>query len=293
MASRWGASRLRGLILRGAMSGEIEASALVLVAALPLINAGLAYVKFGPMWRRANQPARPEVLEAALCAIRQHFAGDLGLLVRVMPPAEPIWQDSWTESLARAGYRLYRPVPNPERYLVDLRLSEAEQTASLGAKWRANLRKSSTQLEIAEADAVRSLPMFMELYNSMSGRKRFADHHHIDYLPRFLVSAPAAMGVRVFVASANGQPVSASLIAGRGERAFVPLSASSADALPLRAGFALRWEFINRLRGSGCHWLDLGGTRVIPACAISRRVIRALPAAWLQFPVNMTFPEVH
>src|SRR5262245_31276765 len=66
MASRWGPSRLCGLVLRGAMTGEPEAAALAVIAALPMVKLGMAYVKFGPLWRRRNQPVRPWVLTSAL-----------------------------------------------------------------------------------------------------------------------------------------------------------------------------------------------------------------------------------
>ena len=39
----------------------------------------------------------------------------------------------------------------------------------------------------------------------------------------------------------------------------MPFSASTAEALPLRAGYLLRWEIINRLRNTQARWLDLGG----------------------------------
>ena len=259
MTPRWGDSRLNGLLLRSAMSGEIEAAALIVVAALPLINAGIAYVKFGPMWRHAGQPARPMVLQAILQAISDHFAKVRGLLVRVMPPAEPARPLEWLTSLSSSGYRLHRTVPHPERYLVNLTLSENEQLASLTPKWRANLRKANGQLMIREADPASSLSTFMELYNSMQSRKRFSDHHHIEHLPAFLKNASAQVNLRMFLAETNGQPVAASLVVSIGERAVVPFSASSAAALPLRAGFALRWEIIKRLHGSPALWLDIGG----------------------------------
>lgn len=50
MAPRWGHAHLSGLVLRGAMSGEPEAAALAVIAVLPVLKAGLAYVKFGPLW---------------------------------------------------------------------------------------------------------------------------------------------------------------------------------------------------------------------------------------------------
>ena len=260
MLSRWGSSRLCGILVRDVISTEPEAAALAVVAALPIVKLGVAYIKFGPLWRRRDRPADPGALATALSALKQQFARMRGLLVRVMPPAEPDYAPQWTQATEATGFALHRPAGSPARYLVDSTLSAEAQLASLGAKWRANLRKANNQkLEISEVDPRAELPAFMHLYGAMAGRKQFADRHHIEALPAFVGAAPAVLNLRMFLARSDGRPVAASIIAGPGERVFIPFSASSEEALPLRAGFALRWEIINRLRGSPARWLDLGG----------------------------------
>jgi lipid II:glycine glycyltransferase (peptidoglycan interpeptide bridge formation enzyme) len=256
---RWGNSRLCGLVLRGAMSGEPEAAALALVAAVPLLKAGLAYVKFGPLWKPRNRPERPHILKAALTAIRQEFTEKRGLLTRVMPPAEPEDAPIWAQYLQQTGFSQRHAMAHPDRYLVDLSLSEDDQMKSLGAKWRANLRKASPLVSTRECDPRADLPDFLALYGAMTERKQFADNHHVEHLPAFVSAAPPELNVRLFMAYADGRPVAGSLLVGSGESVFVPFSASSAAALPLRAGYALRWAIINRLRGTQTRWLDLGG----------------------------------
>jgi GNAT acetyltransferase-like protein len=260
MLTRWGSSRLCGVLVRDVISLEPEAAALAVVAALPVVKLGLAYVKFGPLWRRRGRPPEPRMLATALAALKQEFARLRGLLVRVMPPADPDYAREWAEQTAAAQFALHRLAESPARYLVDLALDRQAQLASLGAKWRANLRKAKSHgLEIREVDPRMQLPAFMGLYGAMAERKQFVDRHHIEALPAFVASAPAALNLRMFLALADGRAVAGSIVAGPGERAFIPFSASSGQALPLRAGFALRWEIIDRLRGSSARWLDLGG----------------------------------
>jgi hypothetical protein len=62
--------------------------ALAVVATLPVLGLGIAYVKFGPLWRRSDTSADPEILFAALEALKREFGLKRRLLVRVMPPAE-------------------------------------------------------------------------------------------------------------------------------------------------------------------------------------------------------------
>ena len=260
MGERWGAGRLCGLLVRSGTTGEVEAAALVILILLPLIRVGLAYVKFGPLWRRRGQAARPALLGAALDALRAEFSGSRHLQLRIIPPADPVFADEWTARLAAADIRKHADSNDPERYLVDLTLSEAEQLASLGTKWRANLRKVGKDLSIREVDIRRNLPAFLSLYGNMSARKKFADYHHIENLPAYVEACPSSLGLRMFMAYQGAEPVAGSIIIGSGERVFVPFSASAGDALPLRAGYAVRWHIIDRLRGTDARWLDLGGT---------------------------------
>ena len=54
MGARWDTSRLVGLVLRDGATDAPVAAALAVIAMLPLLQIGLAYVKFGPLWRRRS-----------------------------------------------------------------------------------------------------------------------------------------------------------------------------------------------------------------------------------------------
>src|SRR3954465_4323220 len=117
MTARWGASRLAGLVLRDAITGEPEAAALAVIAALPVLKRGLAYIKFGPLWRHRDRPARPHLLSAALDALKREFVKSQGLLLRVMPPADPEFSQIWQQRTQRANLLLCRLAEFPKRYL--------------------------------------------------------------------------------------------------------------------------------------------------------------------------------
>ena len=259
MGARWSKLHPLGLLLREEGVAEPVAITLVLLVTLPVIGAGMAYVKFGPLWRKASAATDPQILYAMLEALKHEFSGKRRLLLRIMPPADPGQEEIWRDALARTGFVFHAQASDRERYLVDLTLSEEEQLASLGASWRAHLKKASRELEIEELPLASGLPVFLSLYRGMLARKRFADHHGIGDLPKIAAQAGSAIGMRLFIASYRGNPVVGSIVIGSGERVFVPFSATSDEALALRAGYALRWAIIGRLRGSGVRWLDLGG----------------------------------
>jgi hypothetical protein len=255
--SRWSKLRSAGLILRE--EGKPIAMALTLLATLPVLGIGIAYVKFGPLWRRKGSRPDFEILSAALEALKYEFGAKRRLVVRIMPPADPDFEPAWKDALARSNFSLHAALSDRERYLVDLTLSEEEQLASLGAPWRANLKKASGALEIREYDLQSGIPAFIALYKNMLARKKFDDHHGLDDLPAIAEQAGGKLGMRLFFASHQGKPVVGSILIGSGERVFVPFSATSDEALHLRAGYALRWAIIDKLRGTDARWLDLGG----------------------------------
>jgi hypothetical protein len=256
---RWGGSRLCGLVLREVATSEPVALALAVMATIPLIKYGLAYVKFGPLWRRQGRPADPAVLAAMLDALKQAFAIECGLVARVMPPPDPDFETEWKAALSATAFTALAPLPDADRYLVDLRLSEAEQLASLGANWRANLKKAhKSNLDMRELDPREGLADFMALFQQMLARKQFVDRHHVDALPSLVAAAPLGQ-LRLFLAYHDGRPVAGSILVGGGDRVFAAYSASSEAALALRAGYALRWWVLGQLRGSNARWLDLGG----------------------------------
>jgi hypothetical protein len=258
--ARWKRLRAAGLILREEGAAEPAAVALALIATLPVLATGLAYVKFGPLWRRAGKPVDPAILRATLAALKEEFCARRGLVLRILPPADPGDEEIWKTELRAAGFSFHAEAPDPERYLVDLSLGEEEQLASLGAQWRANLKKASGELAVEERDLETGLPAFVALYENMRARKKFQDRHGIEDLPAIAREAGSLLGMRLFLASHRGEPVVGSILIGPSERVFVPFSATDDRALALRAGYALRWAVINRLRGTNARWLDLGGT---------------------------------
>jgi hypothetical protein len=246
-------------VVRHEASGEVAGAALVALAVTPLVPRGIAFIKFGPLWRPGGEPASMHTLIGILTAIRDEFAVKRRLLVRLFPPPDPEYEVEWDHCLAATGYRTGRFDPDPDRYFVDLTLSEAEQLASLGKDWRSNLRKASAELVIEEVDPKAALGRFMGLYAAMWERKRYSDRHNIEMLSQIVATAPPEFRLRMFMAFEQGEPVAGTIAVGPGERIFVIYGASSDAALKLRAGYALRWWMVNALRGSGSRWLDLGG----------------------------------
>src|SRR5688572_17923868 len=81
--TRWGRERISTLVLRD--GGRPVACARVIILRPPLLRAGLAYVKFGPLWRSTNSPADPMILRSMIAALVDEYCGRRGHRLTVLP----------------------------------------------------------------------------------------------------------------------------------------------------------------------------------------------------------------
>lgn len=259
--ARFGPRRLVGMLLRERDGGRLASASLVVAAKAPLVPAGLAAVKFAPLWRPKDREPDPMALDAALQALRHEFADRRMFLLRVMPAADPDEHGRAAQRLAALGFERHETTTHPNRYFVRLQQSDGDMLASLAAGWRRNLRKAEQQgLEIAKLSGREALETFNRLYAAMRERKRFAETHGIEALGSLVGSSPDHASTRVLVARrAGGEAVAATVLVGSGDVVSVPFSATSDKALELKAGYLLRWHAMRLLREAGVPWLDLGG----------------------------------
>ena len=62
----------------------------------------------------------------------------------------------------------------------------------------------------------------------------------------------------------EGTPVAGAVVAVLGDTAYYVFGATSDEALPLKAGYALQWWIVNWLSDKKVRWYDLGGEAMEP-----------------------------
>ncbi len=258
-SARWGEKKNSHLLLRE--GGEIVAAARVLELKIPGLEKGLAYVKFGPLWRRANQQPDPRAYCSILDALAEEYCNKRGLVLSILPRANPEFSAQEKVLLEANGFTNRKPVDDPARYLVNLPLDEETQFSSLGQSWRRNLRKSRNfDLDIGFADGDRAFEKFQSMHTSMVTRKNAAKGDAVHLLPHLRNALPEGLAPTTVIASHEGKPVAGAIIALNGDTAYYLYGATTQAALPLRAGYALQWWIVRWLSDQGPDWYDLGGT---------------------------------
>lgn len=254
----WGDGRLSNLVL---YKGErIVAAAQIVILKIPALPRGLAYVKFGPLWRRKGAAADTSDLSAVLQALQREYAGRRGHMLTVLPPPDPDYLPDWSILLPRTGFQQRRDMADPNRYLVDLSLDHDAQRASLAQKWRYNLNKSAkNELRIVAGRDDADLEAFARLYGEMLARKGFSDGGAFDAVAKMIERLPGAMRPEI-VLGYHDEAATVGAVVGRiGDVSQYLFGATDDRALALRAGYALQWHILEQQKDAGGKWYDLGG----------------------------------
>lgn len=258
-SSRWPAVALEPWVFSS--SGDAIGGALVMVQPLPARLGHIAICKWGPILRHEVAEDAPAHHLQMLEALVEIYARRRGLMLSVVPRAEPASQNVALGHLRNLRFRKGAELSFPDRYLVNVRLDEECALKSLEQKWRYNLRKSFKQGLEFEAGNTAQLGEFDSLYQAMSDRKRFADHSAYGTLDRFMDASAPEGKPRLFFVRRSGELVAGAVIFTCGRTAVYLYGATNEAALPLRAGYFMHWHIIRWLReNTQAHWYDLGGT---------------------------------
>jgi hypothetical protein len=255
----WGHGNLSHIAVR--RGSGIIAAAQIILQRVPLLGRGVAFVKFGPLWRLKDSSADPDALAAILEAIKEEYAVRRRLMVVILPAPDPIHGTAVEEALAFHGFMVKREMSDPNRYLVDTQLSDTDQLASLGQKWRYNLRKAlKTGLDISIHHDRAGIERFMPIFWTMQARKGYDDKQASLSLPGMIADLPPAQRPWIIIARHHGRDTAGCVVGAIGDTAYYLFGATDERALKLNAGYALQWKAIEVLRQQpAVRWYDLGG----------------------------------
>lgn len=260
-AVRWGKGNLSHLVLRRA--GEVVAMAQLRIARLPILPAGIAYLRWGPLWQRQGAAPDPAVLAEMLQGLRREYVERRGLSLQIIPnvfeqtpPAEV-----YSHSLASAGFV---PDPSASRYrtfVVDLRPPLEKIRASLQQKWRNQLNASERNgLTCDTSHNTAAYQTFLDLYAGMLARKQFDSSVDVHEFARLQDRLSDSSKMILYTARASdGEAVGSLVCSLVGETALYVLGATNERARDLKAAYFLQWQALQDLKSRGAMAYDLGG----------------------------------
>ena len=187
------------------------------------------------------------------CVARGHC---LTILARPHPQYHAL-ECGWLRDL---GFVQRRKYEDPERFIVNTGLDEKSQHQSLAQKWRYNLRQAlANSLDVRIAEDPGEIEAFQDLYVSMMERKHFSSTTPVHLTGQLIAKLPEGLKPKLMVAYHGQKLVAGATVGLFGDTAYYMFGATSAEALPLKAGYALHWWIYQWLNAQGVQWYDLGG----------------------------------
>ncbi len=254
----WGKSRMSHLLLR--REGELVAAAQVRVVRAPILNAGIAYIYRGPMWRLGEDAPDQEVVRAMIAALRREYAERRGLLLRIVPNEPASSGAACLEALRCESFHPREGAVAYRTLLMDLTPGVDELRKGMKHAWRNNLNKSERYpFEVTVGTSSADYEVFLNLYRQMHDRKRFVEHVDVEAFGEIQARLPEALKTAVMIARLDGEPVSAGTCSAIGDMGIQIFMANSAKALEVQSAYHVFWQQAQRLREHGCRSYDLGG----------------------------------
>ena len=122
-------------------NGRIVGGALVMVQRLPMGLSQIAIIKWGPMQADRSAPDAAALYAAMIEALVAEYAVERGMMLSVLPHASMGERNEEYLTLKARGFKRGAMLRFPDRYLVNLRLSDEAQRKSFGQTWRRQLGK--------------------------------------------------------------------------------------------------------------------------------------------------------
>jgi len=232
------------------------------VIRVPLLSSGIAYLRWGPLWRRCDAAPDSDLLPALLKAIADEYARRRRLLVRILPnvfrddPSSPPFEAAcarhgFQPGAFNAPYRTVRVDLAPAPELIRKRLDQ---------KWRNQLNAAERNgLTIREGTGDDLFAEFTAIYRELLARKQFETTVNIDEFSRIQRALPEPLKMRVLLCEKDGKLLAGLVGAGIGDTGVYLLGATSSEGMKAKGSYLLQWRMMQWLREHGCRWYDLGG----------------------------------
>ncbi len=153
--------------------GRVVGGSLMMIQPLPLGLAKIAVSKWAPMLADARAPDACAIHAGMVEALIDTYARQRRMMLSILPRAATDPINSEYVALRARGFQRGSSLLFPNRYIVNLRLTDDEQRRSFQQAWRRQLNKAEKSDLTFEHGTPERLDDFKTLYSAMTDRKQF------------------------------------------------------------------------------------------------------------------------
>jgi hypothetical protein len=253
-----GSRNMSHLILK--RQGEVVAIAQARIAKLPFINLGIAYIQWGPLWRRGGAAVDVEIFAQAIRGLRNEFVCKRGLSLRLFPLAFADESSPLSSILTEEGFSSLRQDRRGRTILMDLRPSLEDLRQGMRPHWRRELKVAEKRgLEVIEDSNDESFESFIGIYKEMVGRKKFVEPNDIHQFRAIQARLPEQFKMKIMLCRTAEGACSGLICSAIGRTAVYLFGATSNAGMKSRGSYLLQWRLIEQLKRDGILVYDLNG----------------------------------
>jgi chitin disaccharide deacetylase len=255
---RCGRDQISHLLLK--KNGDVVAVAQARIVTLPLVKAGIAYVRWGPLWCRHDDKPNSETFCQAIRALRNEYACKRGLVLRLYPVVFDNEQSCFLPILKQEGFSIFSKEKPSRTLILDLRLPLEELRKGLRPHWRRYLKVAENSgLDIVESTDDSALEAFIIIYKEMVARKKFPEPNDIYEFRLIQERLPDKFKLKILLCRSGGEVCAGLICSVIGNTAVYLFGATSDYGLKLRGAYLLHWKLIEWLKENGVEFYDLNG----------------------------------
>ena len=257
-----GPRNMSHLVLR--QNGDIAAIAQARIAKLPFVNLGIAYIQWGPIWRRTATEVKEETFRQAVRALRNEFVCKRGLALRVFPIVFDDPSSHFAEILAEEGFSSLGQETRGRTILMDLSPSVEDLRQGMQSHWKRELKIAERNvLVVSEGSDDGLFETFVGIYREMVSRKKFVEPNDINQFRLIQSKLPEKLKMKIMLCGPGDQVGSGLICSMIGDTAIYLFGATSNAGLKSRGSYLLHWKLIEKLKVNGTAIYNLNGINPI------------------------------
>ena len=241
-------------------NNNIIAAAQVRIKVIPFLNRGIAYIRYGPMWRRKNEYLDLYVFNNVLKHLYTEYVVNRKLLLKIIPNILPQGSNKYHAILTTEDYKKDDNDTANNTMLLELSKSEEDLRKGLKKKWRHYLnRAEKKEFRITNSTELEDFEIFISLYQSMHESKKFDKTVSVNNFKQIQEELADDLKMRIFICYYDNQPISSLIGSAIGETGIGIFAATNKLGRDLGCSYLLHWERIKWMKSVGCKYFDLGG----------------------------------
>lgn len=256
--ARSGRAKVSHIVLKH--RGRAVAVAQARLAGLPNCRMGIAYFRWGPLWKPQSGELEVETFRQVVRAIRNEYAIRRGLIVRLVPALCVEDGEQFSAILEEEGFVQNRRI-NPYRtILMNIQPSLKDLESGFHRKWRNHLNGArKQQFKIIEGEDDALFAKFEPIYTEMHRRKQFVSDTQIAHFQNAQRTLTEHEKLRVFLCRVDDEFCAGAICSAMGDTGLYIFGATSNRGLKNNGSYLLQWRILEWLKQRGCQWYNLNG----------------------------------